>query len=896
MSTTLAPQPPPSPSAMSSTAAPDRVVKKTRRRQRKCDRQQPCGLCVSRNVSHLCRWESGPVSRPPPARPPPNATSAPSDDPAAATIQALTTRLAQLERAFTQNGKPKVEPIQLDRHLSSMSPSPPPFGSPAAQSSEETHVPTLPLQRDVNDAAITLARLSLAHHGEYLGSGSIVCALYKLGHPGDIALPFAKSTDATSSQPSGNSQYPSNTMPQSPLSLSLRALVAGLPPRATCDTHISNFFEYRNWRFAMPKAWFLTVYDRMWRTLALGINGVDQINPHWLTLLFSMFALAGTNSDDMNPNGEQQQRKQQYFLHALAARRLAEDILCTSFLPPSQSSTSDGTALGCLGAVFISCYMCDRGNLSEAWKVVGSAMRGAIAVGLHRDPGWTKWKVMSCEEQTLRKTTWWLLFIFDRFYSYVLGRSAMLSEGGSDVPLPRTTFPDGTINMDGTFQALTGTLGDIVGKAGERCHALCSAPYATVLEMDRRFEEWEANLPTQFSWRKVDTSYDAYHPNLPLQRATLAIWYLACRMNLHRPFLTEATPPVLPPPPGLGPPSEKVVLNPSFEKCVDLAIDLMRVQREARTALPMGQLLCFTFTFFVFDGAVTLFGALSQIPTHPRAAECLQEVESACEMLESARAAGTGEIANQAVSVLGMLRRIAESRRPGGAGAGAGASPARSGSGSGQQTPSTNPPTTPLLAMSSVGTPDTMTSSSSPSSSSASSSLASFQANSGHAYNHSYSPGMPQDGVSSSSMQAAAPAPAGPLIPFLASPPRPFDAAGSPYGAKYAHFQTTEMHMYGGPVHHSSQQRMAPSSISPNPGAAYCGPGMVHGADGSPVGGGSGNGSGNGNGVGVGGGGAGGMYLDFGLMAYEMLQGVDGSDAARKGDWARSFMIDAAQV
>ena len=35
----------------------------------KCDRAQPCGLCKSRGVEHLCRWELEPFARPPPSRP-----------------------------------------------------------------------------------------------------------------------------------------------------------------------------------------------------------------------------------------------------------------------------------------------------------------------------------------------------------------------------------------------------------------------------------------------------------------------------------------------------------------------------------------------------------------------------------------------------------------------------------------------------------------------------------------------------------------------------------------------------------------------------------------------------------------------------------------------------------
>jgi hypothetical protein len=46
--------------------------------------------------------------------------------------------------------------------------------------------PDTPLNPDVQEAAISFAQLSLAHHGEYIGGGTVVSALHKvstLPHP-----------------------------------------------------------------------------------------------------------------------------------------------------------------------------------------------------------------------------------------------------------------------------------------------------------------------------------------------------------------------------------------------------------------------------------------------------------------------------------------------------------------------------------------------------------------------------------------------------------------------------------------------------------------------------------------------------------------------------------------
>lgn len=51
----------------------------------------PCSLCVSRGVSHLCRWESVPVARPAPARPPIASASPP--DSRASSVNLLTSQV-----------------------------------------------------------------------------------------------------------------------------------------------------------------------------------------------------------------------------------------------------------------------------------------------------------------------------------------------------------------------------------------------------------------------------------------------------------------------------------------------------------------------------------------------------------------------------------------------------------------------------------------------------------------------------------------------------------------------------------------------------------------------------------------------------------------------------------
>lgn len=121
----------------------------------KCDREQPCGLCKTRGVEHLCRWELEPFARPPPARPP-------------ASLKGQVTA-QKVDRQIL------YEPVD-------------PGQRPGVQGTSQLGVWQKPqgaqsggaVDQEVKEAAIALAQLSVARQGEYLGAGSLVCALYKV--------------------------------------------------------------------------------------------------------------------------------------------------------------------------------------------------------------------------------------------------------------------------------------------------------------------------------------------------------------------------------------------------------------------------------------------------------------------------------------------------------------------------------------------------------------------------------------------------------------------------------------------------------------------------------------------------------------------------------------------
>lgn len=668
----------------------------------------------------MCRWEPI-VVRPTPQRPPIEAISATAN----ATIEALSARIATLEQALTRqqhgatsgdDSSPNLTGTPSGSQTPEFTPEPSvelslSAGEPSGTESEER--PHALINHDVQVAAVALAQLSLAPKAEYVGSGTVLCALHRLGDPDSSRFPHPKTmltspvlvtaaevsnhhsraweilSDCTTGLAGTILPFSEGAGPSAAKVTPIRRLVAKLPPREQVEQLLDSFFTERNWQFGIPYSWFRSSCEQMWAHLDLrcqhGCRGGgdcpacrNDINPHWLGFLFSVLALApGSRNTAKNCA--------RYFVHALTARRLVEDILLVTPVYSTSEGTVHGGVLSCYSAVLLAMYLVDRGRVSEAWKLIGSALRHAQALGLHRDPGWKKWEEMQPIDRELRITSWWLLMVSDRMWSFVLGRPPMVPKNSFDIrALPSDTSSDGSPNPCAAYHKALIALSEVIADTMDKCLGLRAPPYAAVLQMDQRFQEWEARLPDKLRWRRTSAApspsgaADTAPPDTlnyastiadrgtAYQRHILAGWHLSGVMNLHRPYLMHP-PPVLPPP-GVAPgPRTKQLLNPSRQRCIDAAFDITRVMCGFHSDLTPwrepGRLNSCLFAYFLFDGAVALAGALSQTPPHPRSQEYLTMMDRTMYVLgEDAKQAagaldGEGEMAKRAMVVLKALRK-----------------------------------------------------------------------------------------------------------------------------------------------------------------------------------------------------------------------------------------------
>jgi len=326
---------------------------------------------------------------------------------------------------------------------------------------------TFPFIHDDDYVAIsTLAHLSMGHHGEYIGRANMICALHAVTARRVPRFLYAKSTDAISGYQESTQKF-SNM----PFVGRVEELLPHLPSHLVVETLTNAFFAQVNWRYGIPEAWFRGAQSQMWANLhhssAPGADG--KINANWLMLLFAVIASAPRSDyKDVQQRCMEVRDSDDYFMCAMMARRLVEDEYLDTPNASFMVSAADGTVLGCLAAPLLCNYLAQRGRISEAWKLAGHAIRNAEAVGMHRDPDWKRWQMMSADEKLLRRRGWWNMFIADKMYAYALSRPQVLRREIFDVEYCSIYNQDGSRDRFNVGQTILVNLMELIGEALEK--------------------------------------------------------------------------------------------------------------------------------------------------------------------------------------------------------------------------------------------------------------------------------------------------------------------------------------------------------------------------------------------------------------------------------------------
>ncbi|EJC98978.1 uncharacterized protein FOMMEDRAFT_148940 [Fomitiporia mediterranea MF3/22] len=610
-------------------------VECTRRRQ-KCDRQQPCSLCKTRGVEHLCRWETEPFARPPPARPPGGRAAARKEKPSILTISFpannVPTAASSSSKAIAQTSP--ISSVYSPTSYQSLVVASSPLsqssqaGSPLYSRSSQSPFEGRPQSEGLKEAALALARMQLTEEAHHLAEGSFAYALQELTNSGAYRvyeLPL-------------NSQ-----LHQSIAFRPSEPFVPRLPDKAHCEALLLSFHEHVNWSIGIPYNVLFSSHELMWERIRADPTCLQKYNPYWVALLLSMFCFS--------PACATEEESRDYFNQAMAARKLQEDRYASLDAPPQHGDIM-GAVYSCLGAAFLARYLQDRGRITEAWKVVGSALRDAQNVGLHNFLAPGKSKNVTDDQRTFMLVSWHLCVEFDRYLSLFLGRPTVVRSRDCNVQLPSARSDalalDGSTNIALLFQAYFISMTKIVSEAKEKFLSAQPDNEDGHAYFDIRMGEWLANLPSFYKLDQTpNVSYDHIYPKLYLQRMTLRSYYTCSCLFYHRALAYS---------------------RPAHQDAMGYGWDQSQLAQYAISVLhSQGHLLMnqwwerqvpFDISMYMFEASVTLGVTLLRDLYHPDANEWRRELASAIEIFENLRERDFGQIVPQAIRVLRVLQEL----------------------------------------------------------------------------------------------------------------------------------------------------------------------------------------------------------------------------------------------
>ncbi|WOO82220.1 putative transcriptional regulatory protein [Vanrija pseudolonga] len=515
----------PSPTASVATApaAPrPREAKRTRvhfscvechRRKQKCDRKEPCSQCVARRVPHLCRPFLNGVEDP----------NANSDVHARlATIEGMLTRLvsaipqALSTRPLVEGSSPDVLSIATQgEDVFHPQSAPPTSTQPEPPRQVYPHKPP--------PSGLFPANLSTTTPVGRSGFG------WGLREGRMISLSVEDNADL---------REVLATLRESGITKNhLEWLISGVPGRRMADGLVELYFRWTRYKMNRPQ------FERRYQIFfdSIGRNPtspkIDADTLKWLPLMFIVLAIAALSAPtEIVPADEQQAWSRRFYGSAKSGLEYAKAL---------QRDNLEVLYAG----VLASRYMLLTRRPAEG----STPLTTAFQLGLYRDG--TVLNLSDKREVEVRRRAWAMLYHLDRTISLLVGRPASISDAHTDARPPANLddeeIESGDFDPAGhpmtqptvyTYVIVRHRLAEIMGRIAYHTFTIQLPDYQTVLALDKELLAWRDSLPSFLAMQNADTSLDATHSYLFVQRHLLACEWYYTRITLNRPYLLRRKP------------------------------------------------------------------------------------------------------------------------------------------------------------------------------------------------------------------------------------------------------------------------------------------------------------------------------------------------------------------
>lgn len=270
----------------------------------------------------------------------------------------------------------------------------------------------------------------------------------------------------------------------------VQQLCAHLPPLAQARRAFRAYQQNCSWMYdpimSLDRLW-VDFYDPKTLMTPRRSNARAIFHPHRVSLIFCVLSL-GVLFDVKRggataPQGEKRDRRAERYYHwAWVALQL--------------SNSSDSHTVEHVQSIhLIGQYLCNRKNGRNAdsfFPLMGTAVRSAIAMGLHREGG--AWNILP-EELEERRRLFWELYASDSFRSLAYGRPCSVQDAHCDAIFP-TQRPQR--KLSDVFHTVKYQVVRLMNRILDACQR-STTPYTTVLEFDRALRALWAGLPAELN-------------------------------------------------------------------------------------------------------------------------------------------------------------------------------------------------------------------------------------------------------------------------------------------------------------------------------------------------------------------------------------------------------------
>ncbi|TFK42263.1 hypothetical protein BDQ12DRAFT_710525 [Crucibulum laeve] len=263
---------------------------------------------------------------------------------------------------------------------------------------------------------------------------------------------------------------------------------------------------------------------------------------HSLALLFIVFALA-TLFDTNRPPCAIEAHEYYYvsrislgFLPPIAETTLESIQTLVRTIAAVGSRVSDGLQIHI--AQYLDLSDRDSHGASFVWMYIGTAVRLGHKIGLHLNSA--RWKLADAEVKR-RTRLYWQLFTLDTWASFYYGRPPSMAIAYADCPLPQeaedTMNP--TTEKEPDYSIWNWKYALLVHSVVATAFGAKQPAYKTILDLDRKVRDFY--VPEQ--WRPICSQDGSGHyemPHMPIRR-WLVLWAKeSTLLNLHRTYFAQA--------------------------------------------------------------------------------------------------------------------------------------------------------------------------------------------------------------------------------------------------------------------------------------------------------------------------------------------------------------------